>query len=363
MSDTTQPFPPSCGILLADRRFAFALQLQERGDTAAAIDLVRQAEELAPDWPPFAFRRGELLMAAGRRDEAVAAFTRCLQTDAADRLGAVIKLALLGAVPEPPQLPPGYVAALFDQYAPRFDVKLVERLGYCVPELLASAIADLKPVHETGERVLDLGCGTGLAAERLRRRAAWLEGVDLSAGMLDQARRKGLYDALHRGDLLASLARPGPRYDIVLAADVLIYLGALEPVMAAVAPALAADGLFAFSLQKLDGGDYRLGADHRFSHGSGYVAGCAAAAGLSVLRLDEAVIREEAGRPVIGLIVLLGPEAMDSAAFAAPLSGFTTGASTPQPAPERYQRAGSSLSLGPRHEIAGPGDRRQRPRP
>lgn len=363
MSETTQPFPPSCGLPLADRRFVFALQLQERGDAEAAIDLILQAEELAPDWPPFAFRRGEMLMAAGRRDEAVAAFTRCLQIDAADRLGAVIKLALLGAVPEPPQLPPGYVAALFDQYAPRFDVKLVERLGYCVPELLASAIADLKPGHETGERVLDLGCGTGLAAERLRRRAAWLEGVDLSAGMLDQARRKGLYDALHRDDLLAALASPWARYDIVLAADVLIYLGALEPVMAAVAPALAADGLFAFSLQKLDGGDYRLGADHRFSHGPAYVAGCAAAAGLSVLRLDEAVIREEGGQPVIGLIVVLGPEALDSPVLASPLSGFTTGTSTPRPVPEPYRRPGSSLSPVPRPEIVGPGGRRQRPRP
>ncbi|NBC31742.1 MAG: methyltransferase domain-containing protein [Alphaproteobacteria bacterium] len=192
MSETLQPFPPSCGVPLADRRFVFALQLLERGDGEAAIDLILQAEELAPDWPPFPFRRGELLMAAGRRDEAVAAFKRCLQRDAADRLGAVIKLALLGAVPDPPQLPPGYVAALFDQYAPRFDVKLVERLGYCVPELLAAAIAELKPARENDGRVLDLGCGTGLAAEAVRRRAAWLEGVDLSAGMLDQARRKGL---------------------------------------------------------------------------------------------------------------------------------------------------------------------------
>jgi hypothetical protein len=162
--------------------------------------------------------------------------------------------------------------------------------------------------------------------------------------------------------LLSVLARPGLRYDIVLAADVLIYLGALEPVMAAVAPALAFGGLFAFSLQKLDGGDFRLGADHRFSHAPAYVAGCAAAAGLSVLRLDEAVIREEAGRPVVGLIVVLGREDVDRSALDAPHPGVTAAASTLRPAPGRHQKAGSSLSHVSHRGSAAPGDRRQPPR-
>ena len=44
--------------------------------------------------------------------------------------------------------------------------------------------------------MLDLGCGTGLAGEAFRPHVDWLEGVDLSPGMIAQARKKTIYDRL-----------------------------------------------------------------------------------------------------------------------------------------------------------------------
>lgn len=303
----------SSGDAFADRRYALAMQLSERGDHDAALDLLGQAAELAPHWPPICFARGEILMSLERADEAADEFKRYLSLDADDRLGATIHLTRLGVMPVPDALPESYVETLFDNYAPEFDAALVERLGYRVPQILFDTVQRLKPVDAKTERVLDLGCGTGLAGEAFAPRAAVLDGVDLSAGMIEQARKRKLYDTLAQGELLAHLrgldAKP---YDVVLAADVLIYLGALEDVFAAAARVLKPGGLFVFSLQKGDAAaDYMLGADCRFSHARGYVAKTATDVGLAVVSVEEAVIRQDAGADVTGLICAFARPAED----------------------------------------------------
>ncbi len=295
------------GDALADRRFDMALQLLERGDAAAAADLLAQAEELAPDWPPLPFRRGEALMKAGLTIEAGEAFRRYLGLDPADTMGAAIKLALLGAAPAPQTLPPGYVEGLFDQYAPRFDAALVGRLGYRAPELLAQAIETVRPFTGAAGDILDLGCGTGLAGKALAHRAARLDGIDLSARMLDEARKTGMYATLAHADILEALTAQTRRYDLAVAADVLTYMGTLEPLFEHTRRILKPGGLFAFTVQKLDDGDYRLGPDHRYAHAHAYLERCAAAAGFATPAAFAAgaVLRQDAGRDVQGLVIVL----------------------------------------------------------
>jgi SAM-dependent methyltransferase len=81
----------------------------------------------------------------------------------------------------------------------------------------------------------------------MRGRTAWLEGVDLSAAMVEQARRKGVYDRLEVGDAVATLRGATDRFDIVIAADVVAYVGNLESLLAAVRAASVPGGRFAFS--------------------------------------------------------------------------------------------------------------------
>lgn len=294
----------SSGDMQADRRFAMAMQFHERGDYEAAADLLVQARELAPAWPPLSFRLGEALAALDRKEEAAEAFRAYLALDPADRLGAIIKLALLGAAPAPETLPASYVESLFDDYAPRFDAALVERLSYKAPQLLAEAVEKVRPAGGATDHILDLGCGTGLAGDIFRARAAWLEGVDLSAGMIAVAEEKGAYDKLHQADILTPLALGQTTYDLVLAADVLVYIGDLDALFSSVQALLAPGGVFAFTTQLLEDGGrpFILNPDHRYAHSAVYLRACAAAAGLQESSLTRAILRQDGGRDVHGYV-------------------------------------------------------------
>ncbi|MBN9243129.1 MAG: methyltransferase domain-containing protein [Mesorhizobium sp.] len=299
-----KPLQASSGDVLADRRAGYAEMLFSSGDHAAAADLMRDALDLSPGWALGWFRLGEMREAAGALDAAAEAWTTVLELDPRDRPGAALKLALIGRAPQAETSPSAFAEALFDQYADTFDAALVEKLAYRVPALLADAI------HMQGGRLfrlaLDLGCGTGLMGEVLRPYVQRLEGFDISARMLAKARARAVYDRLEKADLL-DFRYEGGRPDLIAAADVFLYLGALERVAKTVAGLLAPDGLFAFSVELLAGdGDFALQPSRRYAHSEPYIRRILAEAGLDVRWLEEQVIRQDRGQPVIGLIVLAG---------------------------------------------------------
>lgn len=341
-----KPLPASSGDLLADRRADYAEALFASQDYADAAELMLGALELAPGWALGWFRLGEMQEAAGDLEGAAQAWTMALKLDPADRPGSTLKLALIGKAPPAAAPPSAFVEALFDQYAPTFDTALVEKLDYRVPEYLDEAIratekpaeatsthhpADLSPkepdspVHPDGKNArqpglatgssgagggrrfrlaLDLGCGTGLMGERLRPLVERLEGFDISAEMLRKAERKGVYDRLGKADL-QQFSYDGPAPDLVTAADVFMYVGALEKVVATVAGLLAAGGLFAFSVEKLDAPDgFALQPSRRYAHSQTYVRAVLSANGLAVVSLEERIIRQDRREPVAGLIVV-----------------------------------------------------------
>jgi predicted TPR repeat methyltransferase len=297
-----KPLQAPSGDVLADRRADYAEMLFAAGDRMAAADLMRDALTLVPGWAPGWFRLGEMNEALGALDAAAEAWSAALRFDPADRLGAALRLALIGRAPQADAPPSAFVEALFDQYADTFDAALVEKLAYRVPALLADAI------HMQGGRIfelaLDLGCGTGLMGEMLRPFARRLDGVDISAGMLAKARRRGIYDRLEKADLQDFRYQAG-RPDLIVAADVFMYLGELERVTATVAGLLAPGGLFAFSVERLAGeGGFALLPSRRYAHSEPYVRRLLAGSGLDVLWLEEQVIRQDRGEPIVGLIAV-----------------------------------------------------------
>lgn len=299
----------SSGDLLADRRYAYGRSCRAAGDHAAAADLFAQAVELAPRWTAGWFALGEAREAAGDAAGARVAFARALELDADDVAGVAPRLArLLGRTPA--ALPPRYVAALFDQYAARFDKHLTEELGYAAPALILAALDRVAPGRRFAS-ALDLGCGTGLMGAAIRDRAAWLGGVDLSEAMVAQARARGIYDALTVGDIAdviaaADAARGGGcGYDLLLAADVLVYLGDLDPLFAAARVALVPGGLFAFTVERHEGEGYVLQASLRYAHARACLRELAARHGFAVRLLEDAVTRRDAGRDVPGLLAVL----------------------------------------------------------
>ena len=159
----------------------------------------------------------------------------------------------------------------------------------------------------TGESlVMDLGCGTGLCAPLFRGMAGTLVGVDLSPQMLDRARQRKLYDRLVLGEITEELRKKRNAYDLIVSADVFIYVGALEAVFDAATRALRPGGWFAFSIESEEGGDgFVLRASGRYAHSIAYISRLAEAAGLREVHLQKSVLRMDKGQPIDGYIVVL----------------------------------------------------------
>src|ERR1700681_2656236 len=241
----------SSGDLVADRRFEFARDLQLKGDLAAAADLLSQATELAPGFASAWFTLGEIREQLGEREAAIAAFRKALIADPEDRHGASLHLVLLGAQ-ELSAMPQAYVRALFDQYAPKFETALVDDLGYRGPALLFKAVLAARlPVRKPAffKRAIDLGCGTGLAATAFASEVDRFIGIDLSPRMIERARLTGLYAELEVTDMLEGLrSKPDASANLILAADAMVYLADLAPVMRHAKRVLASGCLLAYTV-------------------------------------------------------------------------------------------------------------------
>jgi predicted TPR repeat methyltransferase len=299
----------SSGDLIADRRYAWAQDREAKGDLAGAAELLEQALEITPGYASAWFALGGLREKLGDVQAAIAAYGNAREADPEDRHGALLNLIRLRAI-EATRMPQAYVRALFDHYAPDFDRSLTEGLNYSAPQLLLGALdkAALQGEHAPHfAAMLDLGCGTGLAGEAFRSRVGRLVGIDLSPRMVEQARRKDLYDRLAVGDLLEFIEaeqKDGTTYDLVLAADVFAYFPDLAPVARAVTGLLAPHGFFAFTVETRDAEGVELGEGLRFAHGKDHVRAALAGAGLNLLGLDSASTRTEKGIPVPGIVVV-----------------------------------------------------------
>jgi len=300
-----KPLAASSGDLIADRRTDYAEMLFANGEHKEAAELMLGALELAPHWAMGWFRLGEFQEAAGALDEAAQAWRTALKLEPADRAGAALKLQLIGASPAADAPPSAFVETLFDQYADRFDEALVNSLGYRAPELLARAISAAAPGHVFG-RAVDLGCGTGLMGERLRSFVSELEGHDISAAMLMKAEARRIYDRLVKSDL-QTLELAAASADLVTAADVFMYVGALERVFDIAAASLTDGGLFAFTVERHAGPQgFVLRETRRYAHSEAYLRDGLAAAGLSIVSLAGDTIRMDRGEQVTGLVVVAG---------------------------------------------------------
>lgn len=297
----------SSGDLIADRRASYAQMLFLGGDAAAAADLMVQALERVPDWPAGLDLLGRFREAAGDVAGAIEAWRSLAGRDAEGVFGATLKLAVHGAAIAPDRTEPAYVAALFDTYADDFDAALLQRLGYRVPGLIAAGLsaALTSAGMDSVAKAFDLGCGTGLMGEHLRRRVSHLVGIDLSAGMLAEARLKGIYDELSEAELNAYLAGSADTVDIVTAADVFVYCGALPPLFEGVARVLRPGGLFAFSVETHAGPEpFVLRQSLRYAHAPAATLAALAEAGFAVISAREETLREDRGAPIDGLVVV-----------------------------------------------------------
>jgi predicted TPR repeat methyltransferase len=323
---------------LANAHANLGVLLKARGNLDEAEASYRTALRIAPDHCEALHNLGVLLAATGRAREAVLCFykaitvnpalvsTRTLLALAYHRMGQPEKaieiferwvreepgnpvplhlLAACSGKDVPARASDAYVETTFDGFAASFDSKLAA-LHYRAPQLVAAALAEVGLVPARKLVILDAGCGTGLCGPLMAPYAARLVGVDLSGGMLAQARARRAYDELEKGELTAYLRAHVATYDVIVSADTLVYFGALDGVARAAAEALLPGGILVFTVEELvDGegaGGFRIEHHGRYSHHPDYVRAVLADAGLRA-EIAKAELRTEGGLPVAGLVV------------------------------------------------------------
>ena len=320
---------------MAEAWFNLGVCYRRLKDATQAMECFRKTVEHGPGYSAAYEALATLLYRAGRSAEAADAYREWLKYEPANSIARHM-LAATSGEGAPARAGDAYLTEMFDKFAETFDENLQE-LGYRAPELLAAALREhagvegsasavgvegsasaVSPVGAT-ERTLDIldaGCGTGLCGPLLEPIARSLVGVDISLGMTEKAKARGLYDELVVQELVGFMRSRPDAFDAIISADTLVYFGALEAPAAAAYECLRSPGVLAFTVERLDAGGaptesgavptegYRLEPHGRYSHSADYVRGVLTAAGFTAVRLTEETLRRERGAQVNGYVVV-----------------------------------------------------------
>ena len=133
-----------------------------------------------------------------------------------------------------------------------------------------------------------------------------LTGVDLSSGMLEKAKQRELYTELRQEDIIAFLPLYPARFDLVVSADVLTYLGDLSAVFSGLSTAVKSGGRIVFTVSENTQSDeeYAMEPSGRFMHGKKYILSELEKNGFKADEVQAAELRQELGRPVQGLLFI-----------------------------------------------------------
>lgn len=306
--------------------YNLALVLKDLGDYEEALGLMFNAHQRAPEREDFAAGIMETLtgLAAENAELALKIAENWQKIEPYNVFSRRI-LAGISGMPAESGDDRLYAEKLFDNFAATYDETL-ERLN---PQITAEF---LRRHGAAAGNVLDLGCGTGLAAQALKTADNTFDGADVSANMLEAARRKGLYRELYQADaatLLRKMAAgtevntavPHNDYDLILAFDVFCYMGNLEEILTAAADlmrqtdrrraesgkteaARAMPELW-FTTESADeerGKDFYLTATGRYKHQRAYVEKTLQDAGFAEIDAYPLVLRQENGEDVPGFL-------------------------------------------------------------
>jgi predicted TPR repeat methyltransferase len=306
--------------------------LGKLGRTKEAVVCYSRVTTLSPRHPQARRLLAMAYCALDQREKAVEIFEEWLREEPDNPIPRHM-LPACSRKDVPDRAADGFVETTFDQFAASFEAKL-KHLQYQAPALVHAMLQDSgRPADGTLD-ILDMGCGTGLCGPLLKPFARHLTGVDLSAGMLDLARGKAIYDELVKAELTAHLSGRQTAYDVIVSADTLCYFGVLDGAIGAAAGALKPGGLLIFTVEAAEDDDategHVLESHGRYSHTRPYLERVLQAAGFAPT-IVGAELRMESGMPVVGFVVCaIRRDRPEGAIYSAPTSiGRPAGVDTP----------------------------------
>jgi predicted TPR repeat methyltransferase len=270
-----------------------------------AIAQLHRTLEREPNSAATAFALACAWLEAGEPDRAIEILRGLHSGNGPYRARAAAKLRDAENMKALPRSPEAYVRHLFDQFSASYDHTMVNDLHYRAPQILRSLAEMLMIGFDGPLDILDLGCGTGLAGEAFKSLANRIDGVDLSPLMIERATARGIYSELAIENLENFLENSRREYDLLIAADTLVYFGDLSRPFGAARANLKPNGNFLFTTEKQAKAGFSLGPKRRYRHSDDYLRMTAESAGLACIGILDCSPRNDAGEPVEGLAVAL----------------------------------------------------------
>lgn len=274
--------------------YNLALILKEVGDMEEALGLMFNAHLKAPENEIIAINIAETLTMFYEKnpETALKIADNWLRKEPDNIFSKRIVAALSGTSETDTDII--YAEHLFDNFAQDYE-PVLNRLQPAAINCFKNKVSAI-----TGH-VLDLGCGTGFAAESLKNKDNTFDGVDISENMLAIARTKKLYQNLYKDDVLSFFNKHSAKdYDWILAFDVFCYIGDLESILKALKGCK-----ICFSIESGDeerGQNYYLAPSGRYKHKMSYVQGLINKLKLADIQMEKLVLRQENGQDVDGIL-------------------------------------------------------------
>ena len=276
--------------------------LRAKGRKSEAVDANQVVVELFPQDATAHSNLGITLKELGRLEDAESSYNQAIALNSDFSETKHMLAALHGKTTT--TAPRDYIEDLFDNYAAKFDVSLVNNLEYKMPRLISEMIIKESKFDSLGS-IMDLGCGTGLFGKEIKQYCENLEGIDLSERMLDKAKEKNVYNKLIKQDIITYLSNENFNFDYFISADVFIYIGDLSDVFRLIKSRNKTGGKLAFSTEDLSGEGFFLEQSGRYSHSKNYIEGLCEQFGYKLIHYENQLLRKEKNQDISGGLYLL----------------------------------------------------------
>jgi len=278
------------------------VMLQEQGRLDEAEVSYKKAITLKPDYADFYANLGNTLRDQDKLLEAKLNYKKAIELKGDSKKFKHIFDALTGKTTN--FAPREYVEVLFDNYAINFENSLVNKLEYKIPNKIVEMIVAKNPNIQLGS-VLDLGCGTGLIGDEIKKYCSNLEGVDLSKLMLEKASAKNIYDKLEHKDIVEYLSTEDLDFNYFISSDVFVYVGNLSEIFRLIKSRNKSKGKFVFSTEHTDRDGFFLEQTGRYSHSKKYIESLCNKFGYKLSHFEVVNLRKNKNKFIIGGLYFL----------------------------------------------------------